>query len=262
MEYKKIIAIVRARVNSSRLQKKMLLPIIDNRTSLELMLDRVSRIKKIDKIIVATTVNKDDDAIVDLCNRFRYDYFRGSENDVLDRCYKSVLNYLPVDAIVILTGDCVLFDPKIADYIIDYFLNNDYDYVSNNNIPTTYPDGLDVEICSFEALKNMWKNATTKAEKEHMTFYIQKNKDKFKTFNFQYKEDLSAKGWCLDTKEDLEFIKLVYRELYYKYRNFGMDEILKLIEEKPEIEKINSDLRHNVWRDNAIIEDNVDIESS
>lgn len=253
-----IISIVRARVDSTRLPRKMLLPIIDDKIALELMLDRVSRAKRCGTIVVATTVNKDDDAIVDLCKQWGYSYFRGSEEDVLDRCYQLSLAYLPLDAIVILTGDCLLLDSEILDESVEFFLDNNYDYVSNNNIPTTYPDGLDVEVISFDALKRMWQNATTKAEREHMTFYIQKNRDQFKTFNFRHSEDLSNKGWCLDTPQDYEFIKRIYEELYHVKPDFGMSDILNLLKKKPELEKINSDEGRNLWRDISSEEDDVD----
>jgi spore coat polysaccharide biosynthesis protein SpsF len=256
MKKQNILAVIRARMGSTRLPKKMLLEIIDGKSSLELMVERVMSCKSIGKVVVATTTNREDKAIVDLCKKIGVNSFRGSEEDVLDRCFQATLENTPADAVVILTGDCTLFDHKVADRVIQYFLDNEgLDYVANNNIPTTYPDGMDVEICSYHTLQTIWMSAETDAEKEHITFYLQQNKDDFKTKNLEYKEDLSDKGWCLDTKEDLEFIRRIYKELYHDNLDFGMKEILDLLDRKPEIEKINGGMPRNEWRDKSIEED-------
>ena len=254
-----IIAIIRARMNSTRLPKKMMMPIIDGKSALEVMINRVQSVELINKIIVATTEHPDDDDIVRVSSKNGCYVFRGSEENVLDRCYQAALPHQPCDGIVILTGDCLLLDINITNEIIRYYLNSDFDYVSNNNVPTTYPDGLDVEICNFETLEKIWKGAATRAEKEHITFYLQKpeNAHRFKKMNLKYKDDLSSKGWCLDTPEDLEFIKIVYDRLYHKNNKFGMNDILALLGKEPDIEKINQKQTQNQWRDNSIKEDKV-----
>ena len=240
-----VVAIIQARLNSTRLPKKMLIPVIDKKGSLELMLERVNRTSNLTKIVVSTTNSNADDGIVNLCKKLSYDFFRGSEEDVLDRMYQTAL-YYSASTIVRLTGDCPLYDHKLAEEIIDFYLKNDFDYVSNV-IPPSYPDGLDIEVFSFSALQKTWQEAKSQGEREHVTYYIRIHPEIFKTKNIEHEEDLSHKGWSLDTKKDFEFIKEIYNNLYAKKKDFDRNDIFELLKNDPKIEALNSDEPRNAW---------------
>jgi spore coat polysaccharide biosynthesis protein SpsF (cytidylyltransferase family) len=234
----KVLAIVQARMDSTRLPGKMLLPIVDNKGALELMLERVRRAKMLERTIVATTTSPSDEPLVELCKRLDCEYFRGDESDVLDRYYRAALAFGHSEVIVRLTGDCPLHDPVVIDNLVRRFLDSDVDYVSNV-APPTFPDGLDTEVFSFSVLEKAWKEARLKSEREHVTSYIRKHSDRFKTMNIECEKDLSGRRWTLDEKEDYEFIKRIYGELYRRKPAFGMEEVLEFLAEHPELERIN-----------------------
>ena len=240
----KVLAVIQARMGSSRLPGKMLLPIIDNKGALELMLERVSRAGKLDKIVVATTKSSDDDPLADRCRHLGYECFRGSEDDVLDRYYQTILAFAPVETIVRLTSDCPLHDPMVIDKVVSCFLDSDADYVSNAN-PPTYPDGLDTEMFSVAALERTWHEAKLQSEREHVTSYIYNHPNLFRIVNVENEKDLSNKRWVLDEKEDYEFIRCIFENLYKKNPLFGMREILELLVENPEFEQINKHISRN-----------------
>ncbi len=252
----RVLAIVQARMGSMRLPGKMLMPIVDDKVALELMLERVSRAKTLDRIVVATTTSSIDDRIVYLCERLGYEHFRGSEDDVLDRYYRTVLAFGPAQAIVRLTGDCPLHDPAVIDEVVNCFLDSEYEYVSNIN-PPTYPNGLDVEVLSFSVLERVWREAKLEFEREHVTVYVRNHLDIFKVSNVQYKRDLSDKRWTLDYREDYEFIKHTYKELYKKNPLFGTEEILDLLAKHPELEEINRHIHRNDGYQKSVDEDKI-----
>lgn len=233
-----VLAIIQARMGSTRLPGKVLMPMVDGKVALELMLERLLRAQTLDKIVVATTTSSVDDRIVHFCERLGYEYFRGSEEDVLDRYYCAFLAFGPAQAIVRLTGDCPLHDPVVIDKVVNRFLGSECEYVSNIN-PPTYPNGLDVEVFSFSALERVWKQAKLKSEREHVTAYLRKHLDVFKVSNVECERDLSDKRWTLDEKEDYEFTKHIYKNLYKKNPAFGMEEVLEFLEKHPKIEEIN-----------------------
>jgi len=237
----KIIAIIQARLGSTRLPGKVLLD-LEGKTVLEHVIDRVRASKYIDDIVVATTIQKGDLKIVNLCSNNGTSVYCGSENDVLDRFYQAA-RLFQAEHIVRITSDCPLIDPMVIDEVIKLHLAEKADYTSNT-LKETYPDGQDTEIFTFEALKESWKNASLTSEREHVTPYMRKNQD-FKCINLESKVDLSNKRWTLDNPEDYEFIKLIYKNLYNKNRFFNMNEILKFINNNPEIEGINKSIVRN-----------------
>lgn len=253
---RQVLAIIQARIGSTRLPSKMLLPIVDNKGALELMLERVRRSIQLQKIVVATTTSPSDDRIADLCKRLGYDCFRGSEVDVLDRYYRTALAFGSPEVIVRLTGDCPLHDPDIVDLVVEEYLKGDCDYVSNAS-KCTFPDGLDVEVFSFSALEKAQREASLKSEREHVTSYMWEHPAIFKIANVEYKKDLSDKRWTLDEKEDYEFIKRVYKNLYKRKPTFGMDDILELLAKYPELEEINGHISRNEGYQKSIKEDKV-----
>ena len=200
---KKILAIIQARYNSTRLPGKVLKK-INNQTVLEILIKRLSQSKWISKIIVACSNNPSDKAIVDICNKLRVSYFKGSEYDVLDRFYKAAKKYKEYNNIVRITADCPLIDPEIVDKVIEGFFLKNVDYASNTS-PPTFPDGFDVEVFKFGALKQAHIKARQSTEKEHVTPFIINNK-KFKKFNLKNTIDYSSLRLTLDEKKDFILI--------------------------------------------------------
>lgn len=235
---KKVIAIIQARVGSTRLPNKVLKK-IQGKTILNHVIERVSKSKYIDEIIVATTDLKRDDEIINECKRLRVKNFRGSEDDVLSRYYYSAKKY-GADIIIRITSDCPLIDPVVIDELVKFYIENDYEVVTNA-IERTYPRGLDTEVFSFNLLEDAFYNAKEKYQREHVTPYIYE-KSKF-TFNYKNIEDYSKYRITVDTKEDFELIEAIYKELYKGEHNFYMSEIIKLLENNNTLVNINSNIK-------------------
>lgn len=239
-----VIAVIQTRTGSTRLPKKTLKKIC-GKPMILLMLERLSHSKFIDKIVVATTVNSNDDELYNLIKKNKYEIFRGSEMDCLDRHYQVGKKY-DANYVCKITSDDPLIDPVLTDEIIDYFLKNSekFDYVSNVH-PPTFPDGLDVEIFKMDALENAWNNSVDPEEREHTTTFIWKNPSKFKIGNYENPsgENLFlTERWTVDYIEDFEFVKAIYEELYDKNKIFLTQEILNLLKQKPELKSINQKL--------------------
>jgi spore coat polysaccharide biosynthesis protein SpsF len=247
-----IIAVLQARVSSTRLPGKVLKPILGV-PMLEHHLERLSEVRCIDRLIVATSIQPDDDPIVELCRRRKVECFRGKLDDVLDRYYRAVESYRP-DAVVRLTGDCPLADPEVIDEGIEYFCNDDYDYVSNC-VERTYPIGLDAEIFRFEALRQAWREAQLPSEREHVTPFIKNHPERFVLGQFKNDIDLSHHRWTVDEPEDFEFVRAVYQALYLQKPRFSMHDILYLLERQPELTRINYHIVHGAGYQKSLNED-------
>jgi len=233
-----IVAIVQARMGSTRLPGKVMKTILDKHVILW-DIDRVSLSKLIDEIVVAIPFGKQDDVIADTIEEYNNKILisRGSEGDVLDRYYNAAVQ-TNADVVVRITSDCPLIDPVVVDHVIEQFLNNDCDYCSNS-LQRTYPRGLDTEVFSFDALSKAWNESKKNYEREHVTPYIIENPDKFKLLNVSNDIDLSHLRWTLDTKEDFEFIDAVYQRIYPKKQMFFMDDVLDLLDHEPGLIDIN-----------------------
>jgi glutamate-1-semialdehyde aminotransferase/spore coat polysaccharide biosynthesis protein SpsF (cytidylyltransferase family) len=242
MEFKKnkVLAIIQARYSASRFPGKVL-KIINKKTLLEILIKRLSKSKYISKIIVACSLNDKDSKIIDICKKLKIDYFAGSENNVLDRFYKSAKKS-KIKNIVRITGDCPLIDSEIVDIVIKNFFLNKVDYASNTN-PPTFPDGLDVEIFKFNALKNAYFNAKNNHEREHVTPYIIKNK-KFKKFNLKNSQDISWLRLTLDEERDFQVIKKIVRN-FKNNLYFNLNDIFNLYKKNKNIFLLNSNLIRN-----------------
>ncbi len=249
----KIIAIIQARLGSTRLPGKVLLD-LEGKTVLEHVIDRVKSSKFINDVVVATTIRKEDLKIVNICSINGISVYCGSENDVLDRFYQAA-RLFNAENIVRITSDCPLIDPFVIDEVIKLFLGEKADYASNT-LKETYPDGQDIEIFTFEALKESWKNANLISEREHVTPHIRKNQI-LKRVNLESRTDLSHKRWTLDNPEDYEFIKIIYKNMYNKNHIFNMDEILEFINNNPEIERINQSITRNEGYLKSLKEDKI-----
>lgn len=238
-----VIAIIQARLNSTRLPNKVLKK-INNKTILEIIVDRVSKSKYIDKIVIATSVAEGDDKLCEFIqNNLSCDIVRGSLNNVLERFYK-VSDRYKSKYIVRITADDPFKDPLLIDKCIETILNDSaIDYCSNTMVPT-YPEGLDVEVFKTSALNKAYKEASLLSEKEHVTPYIWKNKNIFKTFNVTNDENLSNWRWTVDKPEDFTFATEIYKHFYYNF-NISYKDIVEYIKQNPDLLKINNNTIRN-----------------
>ena len=234
----KVLAIIQARLGSTRFPNKILQK-LGNKTIIQILIERLSKTKLIDKIVVATTKSKNDDELVNHIKSLKKEFFRGSENDVLDRYYKTAKNYKP-NYVLRITADCPFIDPQIVDKVISSHLKNKNIITSNISIPT-FPDGLDVEIFDFEILKKTWSKAKNDFDREHVTPYIKKN---YKVNIFKNKRDYSNLRLTLDEPEDLEVLKCIYKYFNNK-NNFLFEDIIRLYKKKPKIFKLNSHIKRD-----------------
>lgn len=238
----KIAATIEARMTSTRLPGKVLKPIL-GRPVLELLIERLQRVKYLDEIVVATTINDTDQPIIDLCNRLNVKYFRGSEEDVLKRVLDAAKS-VSADLIVEITGDCPLLDPHIVEECIKTFLDGNYDYVSNA-IERSYPDGLDVQVFPVSVLEEVDSLTKDPVDHEHVSLYIYRHPERYRLLNLKAKGDLfwPELGITLDTQEDYELIKDIFEELYPKDPRFSASDIVKLLHDKPELLEINRHIK-------------------
>ena len=237
---KKVLAIIQARYNSTRFPGKVVKK-INNKTVLEILIKRLSKSKFISKIIVACSNNQKDKVILNVCKKLRVNYFVGSENDVLDRFYKAAKKYRALN-IVRITADCPLLDYTIVDEVISNFFLRKVDYASNIH-PPTFPDGLDVEVFKFKALKEAYIKAKQPTEREHVTPFIINNK-KFKKYNLKNYKDFSFLRLTLDEKEDFILIEKIIKN-FKNNLNFNLKNILALYKKKKKTFLINKHLSRN-----------------
>jgi spore coat polysaccharide biosynthesis protein SpsF len=252
----KIVTVIQARISSTRLPGKVMLPIL-NEPLLIRMVERVQFAKLVGKIVVATSTNSDDDEIKKLCVSRNIECFRGHLTDLLDRHYQAG-KIFEADAVVKIPSDCPLIDPKVIDKVLDHYIANSdkYDFVSNLH-PATYPDGNDVEVMSNTTLERAWKEASKPLEREHTTPYLWENPDKFRLANVEWETGLdysTSQRWTIDFEEDYQFIKKVYEELYPVNSLFGINDILNLLKQKPEIAAINQKHLGKYWYQNHLDE--------
>jgi spore coat polysaccharide biosynthesis protein SpsF len=250
----RVIAIIQARINSTRLPGKVFLPLA-GKSAIEHVIMRVKKSEKVSEVVVATSVNKCDSKIVEFCGGMGIRVFRGSEEDVLDRFYRAS-GPLKTGHVVRVTADCPAIDPKVIDNIIVKHLEKGVDYTSNT-IEPTYPDGEDVEVFKVDALEEAWKNAKLSSEREHVTPYITKNPQIFKLLNVTYKTDLSKKRWTLDEERDYMFLGKIFDNLYPLDPFFGIEDVLRFLEENPGVEEINSGIKRNEWYQKSLKNDRI-----
>jgi spore coat polysaccharide biosynthesis protein SpsF len=220
-----VLVIIQARMSSTRLPGKVLMPILQQPMLLR-QIERISRAKQFDHLIVATSTEDSDDAIVELCERQKIAYFRGDLHDVLDRFYQASEKY-PAQHIVRITADCPLIDPQVVDQVVSMHLQQRHAYTSNV-FPPSYPDGLDVEVMSQACLAQVWQQASTSEQREHVTRYIHENPKDFSMGNLSYATDLSTLRWTVDTLQDYHYVKSIYEKLYPANAQFSMQDILTM----------------------------------
>lgn len=258
-EHFRTIAIVQARMGSSRLPGKVLLDLA-GQPMLARVVERVRRAKWLDGFVVATTVDESDAPIEAFCKRMEYPCFRGSTLDVLDRFYRAALDQ-GAELIVRITADCPVIDPQLVDRTVVAYIGSGVDFAANRLPPPwkrTYPIGLDTEVCSFSGLQTVWRQADRKYQREHVMpfFYDDIPADAFdmtrdslvvsprgfKVLLVNHAPDYGAYRWAVDALPDLELMRRVFSR-------FGSDEfswmdMLTLFEREPELLQINETVRH------------------
>lgn len=236
-----VIAIIQARMSSTRLTGKVLLPLAGTPT-LNHVVSRIQSCKTIDKAVVATSIDSSDDAIEKYCHESNFEIYRGSLLDVLDRYYQCAKS-VHANTIVRITADCPVIDPVVVDAVVTGFLAGGYDYYS---LSGEFPDGLDCEVISFNALEKAWKNAKLPSEREHVCPYIHSShKSEFKTGGLELFTGLQHMRWTLDESSDYVLLQKVFDCLYRPTQLFLTNDILSLMSTHPEWMSINSEIERN-----------------
>ena len=241
----RIVAIIQARMGSTRLPGKVLKDLAGE-TVLARVARRTRRAKLLDEVVVATTTEPNDDVIVRESERLRVAYFRGDEADVLDRYYCAAREFT-ADAIVRITSDCPLIDPELIDTTIDAFLKEKADYATNALI-ITYPRGLDVEVFTTPALAHTWDAANEAYQRTHVTPFMYENPARFKIVSLTSEKDYSMYRWTLDTEEDLELLREIYRR-FAGSDGMHWHEVLSQVMTHPELAELNSNVRQKALRE-------------
>lgn len=233
-----IVAIIQARMSSTRLANKVLMDLAGK----PMLAHIVGRTKasKVDKVVVATTVEPSDDELVTYLNGSGLcQVFRGSEEDVLERFFLCAREHAG-DTIVRVTADDPLKDPEIINRALQKLADDpSLDYCSNTLRPT-FPEGLDIEAFRFSALERAYHDAELASEREHVTPYIWKNPDRFKILNFEHEEDLSDWRWTVDKPEDMAFMRAIYEALGRDDPLFSYTTTIEYLKRHPELMSINA----------------------
>jgi glutamate-1-semialdehyde 2,1-aminomutase/spore coat polysaccharide biosynthesis protein SpsF len=237
-----VVAIIQARMSSTRLPGKVLLDIA-GQPMLWRVISRACRAKMLEQIVVATSTAAADDAIAAFCAERGIVCFRGSETDVLDRYYQAA-RFAQAKTVVRITADCPLLDPEVIDQVVSCFFSGSWDYVSNVN-PPTFPDGLDTEVFSFSALERAWREAYSPAQREHVTPYFRTSRF-FRTTNVENERQGAGheQRWTVDDPADLEFARRIYEALAAKLE-FGLRDVLSVVENIPELCQLNGAATRN-----------------
>lgn len=252
------VAIIQARMGSTRLPNKVLMKIM-NKPMLWYIVDRVKRAKNVDNVVVATSNKLQDDEIETFCQEYNINCFRGSESDVLERFYNTAKEY-NADVVFRITGDCPLVDPNLIDTLYEYFIQSDIDFsglatgAGAINEEKRFPDGLDTECFSFNVLERAYKNATKQSDREHVTPYIWRNNTVHKIGSLTSDKDYSHMRWTVDNQEDFEIIEKIYMNLYLKNKEFNWKDVLTFFDNNGDIFKqnlhfIGSEGYEELWKD-------------
>lgn len=256
MAKSKVVIMVQARTGSTRMPGKIMRPVLGKEVLVH-QLERLRRARTADQVVVVTTHTRRDLRISALCYRHQIPCFAGDENDLLDRHYQAARHF-NADVIVKIPSDCPLIDPQIADRVIGHYLDHEdeFDFVSNLH-PATYPDGNDVEVMPFDILEIAWREAKKNFEREHTTPFVWEQPQRFRLANIAWETGLdfsTTHRWTLDYEQDFAFIRSVYENLYQKNPHFGMNDILQLLAEQPELCEINSRFAGKYWYENHLDE--------
>jgi spore coat polysaccharide biosynthesis protein SpsF len=235
-----IVAIVQARMNSKRLPGKVLLP-VNGVPVIDYVFSRVGSVKEINKVVLATTTNGDDDPLIEFAENNSVSYFRGSENDVLERFYLCALQE-KADYIMRITSDCPLIDPSICSHLIKVYKMMDVDYV---NTGSSFAEGLDCELFTFKALKRAYLNAKLSSEREHVTMYLHNNPEEFNIYTLENNTDDSRYRFTLDQDEDYQVICAIIESLAVQNIALTTNNIKVFLDNNREIFNLNQNILRN-----------------
>ena len=219
----KTVAIIQARMGSSRLPGKVMMKLDEKNPAIYYVIKQLQSCKFLDEIIIATSILERDNPIVEFVKKMNVPTFRGDEQNCLDRYYQCAKKF-DADVIVRIPADKPLIDPNLVD--VSKFSKKKYDYVSNW-LSESVPNGTEVEAMTFSALEQTWKNATTVYHKEHVTPYIYEHPKEFKILSIKYKKYFLDVKYALDTKEDYELIKSIIKKI--KKRPILTEDILQVL---------------------------------
>lgn len=241
----RIVAIIQARMGSTRLPGKVLKD-LGGATVLARTINRMKLASSLDGVVVATSIESTDDAIVEEAERLGVPSFRGSEDDVLDRYYGAA-RASEAAVVVRVTSDCPLIDPSVADEVVSAFASGGVDYASNT-LTRTYPRGLDVEVMSMDALARAKREAREPYQRTHVTPYFYENPNLFRLLSLTADADYSGHRWTVDTPEDLEFMRAVYALAGWR-DDISWKELLKIVALSPALPEVNRHVRQKSLRE-------------
>ena len=232
---KKATAILQGRIGSTRLPGKVFLSLV-GKPVMQHVYERVLHCQNIDRIIVATTTEKNDDCIFSLFDGLGVPVFRGSEADPLDRYYQAASHY-GVQHVVRIMADCPLVDPEVVDEVIEMYFGGGYDFCY---LGGEFPTGVDVTVFSYSALEKCWNEARRQSEREHITFYMTNNPELFSIGVLEKFKGLLHHRWVMDHEADYKLIVEIYKALYEPGKVFGSRDVLRLLDERPQLFQINA----------------------
>lgn len=239
----KVVAIIQARMGSSRLPGKVLMTLLD-RPVIQWVHERTLRIPGVNEVAVATSTTTIDDPLADWCETNGVSLFRGSAEDVLDR-YVECARLHNADAVVRITADCPLLDPAISGRVVQAFLDRrPCDYATNTQ-PAMFPDGLDTEVISRQALEISGREAVNQFDREHVTQFIRRHPERFPAESVVCEEDKSGDRWTLDQPADLVFLSAVAERLRDAGVSGTMNEVLAILDAEPELRSLNAGILRN-----------------
>lgn len=236
----KIVAIIQARMGSTRLPGKVLMELA-GKPVLAHVVERLRACRRLDGIIVATSVNASDDAIDCWCAQAQVPCYRGSLQDVLDR-YVQAARACGADAVVRITADCPAIDPFIVDEVVANFVDGGYEFYG---LKGEFPDGLDCTVFAISALERAWRDAHLPSEREHVGPYIEKNPQIFRSGGLEKFQGLQHMRWTLDEPRDYAFLSAVFSRLYQANHPFSAGDVLTLLTREPAIALINAGIVRN-----------------
>ena len=241
----KTVVIVQARMTSTRLPGKVLKQIL-GKSLLEYLVERLRRVRQIDQIIIATTINDTDLPIVEECARLGVTVTRGSEDDVLARYYEAASDH-HADLVVRVTSDCPLIDPQTIDDTIAFYHDHadTCDYVSNALV-RSYPYGMATEVLPFQILAQAHRAARAQPEREHVTPYVYTRPECFRIAHKVAALDHSNHRWTVDTPEDFELVRRITEALYPEKPTFNTQDILALLARHPDWMALNAHVHQKI----------------
>jgi spore coat polysaccharide biosynthesis protein SpsF len=243
----KTVITIEARMRSTRLPGKVLLPVLGE-PMLARMVERLRRVRRADRIVVATTVDPADDPIVAAAESLGVGWHRGSEADVMGRVLDAA-RAADADLIVETTADCPVIDPGVIDQLIATFLTNRVDYCANVLAPT-YPRGLDAQVFPTAVLADAASRTDDPADREHVSLYLYEHPERYRLLNVAsgLPPEAGELRLTVDTAEDYHLITAVYEALYPTHPTFGLTDLLALFEARPELLTLNQHVRQKAVR--------------